>query len=165
MNKIKKMWNENRVILVLGFIVFLCLVIILAVMVQYFFGSTSSSYGDRLSDIADTPFTDEEKAKIVEGFSSFQPIQVDVDVRGKIIYLIVQFDETVSLEDAKNVTVEVYNAIEEKYRLLYDFNATIKQDASENASGYQLMGAKNVSSGNFIWSNNTPIPENSEDSE
>ena len=37
------------------------------------------------------------------------------------------------------------------------YNVTISQDATEASTGYCLMGAKNVSSASFVWSNNTPV--------
>jgi len=159
MNKIKKLWNENRVMLVLGMIVLLCIVIIMVVMFQYFFGATSSSYGDRLSDIQDHPFTSEAQTQLKESFASEHLLDTNVTVRGKIIYVILTYDETVAMAEAQKKAVDVYNALEETYRKLYDFNVTLLQEKSESSNGYHIMGAKNVSGDNFVWSNNTPVED------
>lgn len=156
MKKIKKLWNDNRVMFVLGIIVFLCVLIIMGVMLKYFFGTSKSSYGDRLDDISNIPFEDVDKEKIKEGFASENLLSISVDVKGKIIYVVAKFNGAVSLTEAQNKAIDVYNAMDEKYKKKYDFNVTVTQDPTE-IDAYTLMGAKNVGSSNFIWSNNTPI--------
>lgn len=157
MNKLKKLWNENRVMLVLGIIVIVCIIVIMVVMMQYFFGATSSSYGDRLDSISSTPFDDEAKKALESAYASENLESISIETRGKIDYVIVKYYATVSLSDAQTKSLEAYQTIDEKYRKLYDYNVTVSQDATEIGTGYHLMGAKNVSSENFVWSNNTPI--------
>ena len=159
MKGLKKLWNENRVMLVLGLIVSVCIVIISIIVAQYFFGVNASNYGNRLDNIQELPFTDEAKSLIESGFESENTVSCSVDVRGKIVYVLVKFNDQVSLTDAQNKAIEVYNSMEEKYRKVYDFNVTVMQDKTENAGGYSLMGSKNVSASNFKWSNNTPIED------
>lgn len=157
MKKIKKIWNENRVMFVLGIIVILCALIVMGVMVKYFFGTSSSSYGDRLEGISSTPFTEESQNKICEDFQSEHLVNISIDVRGKIVYIITKYDSSVSLAEAQKKAVEVVGKIDESYKKIYDFSVTVSQDATEDIKGYHLMGAKNASSENFVWSNNTPV--------
>ncbi len=157
MNKLKKLWNENRVMMVLALIVIVCIIIIMVVMFQYFFGATTSSYGTRLDDISSVPFSEDAKKTLEESYQMEHLESVDVEIRGKIIYVIVKYDSSVTLADAQTKSFEAYQAIDETYRKLYDFNVTVIQDATDIGTGYYLMGAKNVSSENFVWSNNTPI--------
>lgn len=159
MEKIKKLWNDNRVMFVLGMIVFLCVFIILFVMFQYFFGTSSSSYGNRLDDISSVPFDASSEEQVKNGFDPEHTLDVSVSVKGKVVYIIAKFDETVSMSAAQGRAVEVYQTIDEKYRNLYDFNVTVVQDATEINTGYSMMGAKNVSSDSFSWSNNTPVSD------
>ncbi len=157
MKGLKKLWNENRVMLVLGMIVIVCIIIISIIVVQYFFGVNTSNYGNRLDNLQDVPITDDVKKAIEDGFPAENTLKCSVDVRGKIIYVIVTFNDQVSLTDAQTKSVDVYNALDEKYRNVYDFNITILQDKTETVAGYSLMGSKNVSAEHFKWSNNTPI--------
>lgn len=157
MNKLKKLWNENRIMLVLGIIVFLCFLVIAYIMFQYFFGVTTSNYGDRLESIQEVVYDEMAKSSLESSYQDEHLVDFSVDVRGKIIYVRVKYDATVSLSDAQKKSVEAYQTIDEKYRNLYDYNVTISQDATEASTGYCLMGAKNVSSANFVWSNNTPV--------
>ena len=157
MNKLKKLWNENRIMLVLGIIVFLCFLVIAYIMFQYFFGVTTSNYGDRLESIQEVVYDEMAKSSLESSYQDEHLVDFSVDVRGKIIYVRVKYDATVSLSDAQKKSVEAYQTIDEKYRNLYDYNVTISQDATEASTGYCLMGAKKVSSASFVWSNNTPV--------
>jgi hypothetical protein len=157
MNKLKKLWNENRIMLVLGIIVFLCFLVIAYIMFQYFFGVTTSNYGDRLESIQEVVYDEMAKSSLESSYQDEHLVDFSVDVRGKIIYVRVKYDATVALSDAQKKSVEAYQTIDEKYRNLYDYNVTISQDATEASTGYCLMGAKNVSSASFVWSNNTPV--------
>ena len=157
MNKLKKLWNENRIMLVLGIIVFLCFLVIAYIMFQYFFGVTTSNYGDRLESIQEVVYDEMAKSSLESSYQDEHLVDFSVDVRGKIIYVRVKYDATVALSDAQKKSVEAYQTIDEKYRNLYHYNVTISQDATEASTGYCLMGAKNVSSASFVWSNNTPV--------
>ena len=65
MEKIKELWNRNRVLIVLVIIVLTCFCIMGVVMVKYFFGGNTSSYGDRLDDIKDMPFKEEDQQTLI----------------------------------------------------------------------------------------------------
>ncbi len=162
MSKLKKLWNENRVMVVLSIIVVICFVVIFGVVVQYFFGSSSSSYGERLDDIQDIPFDEEAQTNLKGLLENENLVSQSVEVRGKIIYVVLKYSDQVALDDAKSLVEEAYLGIDEKYRLHYDFNVTLMQDKTEEVSGYLLMGAKNVSSENFVWSNNRPVTSEEE---
>lgn len=157
MRKIKKLWNNNRVLFVLSITVILCIIIILGVMIKYFFGTSKSSYGDRLDDIASVPFQDEQKSTIKDTLTTEHTNDISIEVKGKIVYIIARFDESVSLDEAKKMASESVLKLEEKYRNLYDFNVTLVQEVTDINTGYTMMGAKNASSENFAWSNNTPL--------
>lgn len=43
MKKIKKIWNENRVLMVLAIIIIICLIVIVCVSLTYFYGSSEVS--------------------------------------------------------------------------------------------------------------------------
>ena len=72
MKKIKELWNKNRVMFVLTTIVIVCFIIILVVVLQMFFGVSSSPYGDRLDNIQDMPFTDENSNADFENITEAQ---------------------------------------------------------------------------------------------
>jgi hypothetical protein len=142
---------------VLSIIVLLCIIVIMGVMFKYFFGVSTSNYGDRLKDIQEVVFDDDARKSLTEAYQDEHLKNLTIETRGKIIYVRAKYDETVSLSDAQVKSFEAYQTIDEKYRKLYDYNVTLSQDALEIGTGYYMMGAKNVSSESFVWSNNTPI--------
>ena len=80
MKKIKDLWNRNRVLIVLVIIVLTCFCIIGVVMVKYFFGGNTSSYGDRLDDIKDYPFKEEDQNTLINTIKDLlvQIIKIDM---------------------------------------------------------------------------------------
>ncbi len=156
MKKLKSIWDNNRVMFVLGIVILICSILVLSVGFRYFFGNSSSSYGDRLDDISDMPFASEDIDLIKTSFGE-HIYEVSVDVKGKIVYIIATFDGAMGLDNAKNAALDVYNKIDTKYRSYYDYNFTITQTTGDGSNDFCLMGAKNVSSDNFVWSNLTPV--------
>lgn len=158
MNKIKKLWMENRVLFVLFLIVVICLFIIMGVFLKYFFGSSSSSYGDRLEGIKEVEVTEEIKNNFLSSMKSDELIRdAEMKTRGKIIYVTLNFNDDVSLVEAESKALASLNSFEQKYLDFYDFHYTLKGNATENNEGFLIMGAKNVNGSGLIWNNNTEV--------
>ncbi len=163
MNKFKKFWVENRVLCVLFIIVVICVCLILGVCVKYFFGSSKSSYGDRLNGIEQVEVTEEIKNNFINKVKEDETIvEASLDVKGKIIYITLSFNETVKLEDAKLKAEASVSLFEEKYLNFYDLNYVLKQVASGENSGFVLMGARNVHGSGLIWNNNIDATKSEE---
>ena len=160
MKKIKDMWNRNRVLIVLTIIVITCFCIMGVVVVKYFFGGNVSSYGDRLDDIKDLPFKEEDQTTLINSIKENDIVEdVTVNVRGKIIYIRILFNEKATLDTAKGVATKSLESIAADYQSKYDLEYTIVQEANETVGGFTLMGAKNINRTVLIWNNNTPITE------
>ncbi len=163
MKKIKQMWNNNRVLWVLVIIVLVCFCIITGVMVRYFFGVNTSSYGDRLDDIADLPYTSEDQEILINALKENEGVaDATVKVKGKIIYIRILFNASVSLDSAKNIANSSIEKIDSKYQSHYDLQYTLVQEQTEEIAGYTIMGAKNINREQLIWNNNTVVPDKSE---
>ena len=164
MNKIKKLWMENRVLFVLFIIVFICACIILGVVFKYFFGATKSNYGERLDGIEAVEITDTMKNDFLVAIKDDELVDnATIDVRGKIVYIYLTFNEGSSLVEAQSKALEALQTFEQNYLDFYDFHFTLKSEATENSEGFLIMGAKNVNGSGLVWNNNTPVAD--EDSE
>ncbi len=160
MKKIKDMWNRNRVLIVLITIVLVCFCIMGVVIVKYFFGGNVSSYGDRLDDIKDFPFKEEDQLALINKIKENEIVSdVAVNVHGKIIYIRILFNDKASLDAAKAVASKSLEVISSEYQSKYDLEYTIVQESTESVGGFTLMGAKNINRGALIWNNNTPIKD------
>ncbi|HIR74143.1 TPA: hypothetical protein IAB95_01420 [Candidatus Ventrenecus avicola] len=155
MKKIKELWNKNRVMFVLTTIVIVCFIIILVVVLQMFFGVSSSPYGDRLDNIQDMPFTDENINAISTKIQESEGVsEVEVHCQGKIIYIRITFNN-VTIDKAKEIATTALEAISEEYQALYDVHFTIVQEESDTVDGFTLMGSKNINRTTVTWNNNT----------
>lgn len=163
MNKIKKLWIENRVLFVLFLTVLICAFIILGVFLNYFFGSSKGNYGNRLDGIKEVEVTEEMKNNFISSMKNDSSIQeVTIKTQGKIIYISLFFKDGVSLVEAQSKALFSLQSFEQKYLDFYDFQYTLKANATENSEGFLIMGAKNVSGSTLVWNNNTEIIKNKE---
>ncbi len=157
MKKIKKLWNENRILIILAIILIACILIIGIVSLVYFYGSSDTPYGNRLSEMEKIPMS-KDKLKSVENelTSNEKVTSASLTLEGEIIYLTINFANNTDLETAKSISEGVLTKFSEEELGLYDIMFTIKAKSSDNFEGYILMGAKNASgSDKIVWSNNT----------
>ncbi len=160
MKRIKDIWNRNRVLIVLVIIVLTCFCIMGVVMVKYFFGGNTSSYGDRLDDIKDMPFKEEDQQTLINTIKENDIVSdVSINVKGKIIYIRILFNEKASLDTAKAVAVKSVESISADYQSKYDLEYTLVQESNEAVAGFTIMGAKNINRTVLIWNNNTPVKD------
>ena len=160
MEKIKELWNRNRVLIVLVIIVLTCFCIMGVVMVKYFFGGNTSSYGDRLDDIKDMPFKEEDQQTLINAIKENDIVSdVSINVKGKIIYIRILFNEKASLDTAKAIAAKSVESISADYQSKYDLEYTLVQESNEAVAGFTIMGAKNINRTVLIWNNNTPVKD------
>ncbi len=160
MEKIKKLWQNNKVFIVLGIILIICFIAIISVSLTYFFGGSDSVYGDRLIGIDDYEFTSKIENSYLEYYDEIESVKdVSINQNGKILYIHINFIEGTSLDDAKNVASGSIESLDETMKEYYDLNFIIESPAGEETEGFVLLGAKNVISNVVSWNNNTAVDE------
>lgn len=163
MKKLKNLWVENRVLLVLFIIVVICFFVIVGVCISYFFGSSKSSYGDRLDGIKEVEISKEMKNNFVDAMEADELISdVTFKTQGKIVYITLTFKDEVTLVEAQSKALASLANFEEKYQNYYDFHYTLKGNKTDTSEGFLVMGAKNVNGTGLVWNNNTEIETDSE---
>ena len=159
MKKIKEIWMNNRILLVLAIIVLTCFIIMAVVCFNMFFGATKSVYGDRLDGMENYALKEEDKEKIINKLKENEnTTDVSVHTQGKIIYIRAVFTNT-TLERAKEIASTTLEVINDEYKEKYDIHYTLVSEKSENNEGFTIMGAKNINRNLIIWNNNNPMPE------
>ena len=153
MNKIKKVWMENKILLVLAIILLICLVIFIGVSVTYFYGSNSDKYGSRLDASKELPLKNELFDDIKTELEKSESVsKVDTNLKGNIVYVNITFNEGTDVEAAKKVADVVPTLFNDDELAVYDLQFTIK---SKGENGFTLMGARNSNgSGLIVWNNN-----------
>ncbi len=158
MKRIKKFWKENRVLFVLFVIILICLILVLGVFLKYFFGSSKTSYGNRLDGINEVEVTDDIKNNYISKMKEDELINdVTMKVHGKIIYISLYFKNEASLVEAQSKALASLTNFEDNYLAFYDISFTLKCDATESSEGFLIMGAKNANGSGLVWNNNTIV--------
>lgn len=154
MNKLKELWGENKVLMVLGLILIICIITIAIVFVSFFFGGKD----DRPSKI-NVPISEEIKEGYItklEDQKSVEEATISVTKSG-VINIHIKFVSDTALVDAQSVALKSLENISDDILNEYDLNFYIKCEKNENSEGFSLIGARNVASKDLKWDNNTPV--------
>ena len=115
MKKIKSIWYENRVLFVLIIILIICAFIVVGVLAKYFFGSSSSKYGDRLDGIEEVIITDEMKNTFLDNMNKDELVEnTTIKVIGRVIYVSLDFKDNTSLVEAESRALASLLTFEQK---------------------------------------------------
>ena len=68
MKKLKKLWQNNTILFILGIILIACVIAILVVGLIYFVGDSDTKFGDRLDGMEEHIFTSEAKDNYIAKF-------------------------------------------------------------------------------------------------
>lgn len=164
MKKLKKIWQENSVLLVLLMILIACLIAVSVVVVTYFVGDSSSKYGDRLEGIEKYPFSDSLQEEITTKIKEDEAIKnVTIRTSGKTIYVTLEFVSKITLVEAQSKALASLEYFSEDLLSFYDIEYMIHADSTENTEGFQIIGSHNVNgTGGIVWNNNTQISSEEE---
>lgn len=154
----KQFYKENRVFVILMAIVAVCLILIIGVLLKYFFfGNSSSPYGDRLKDEKKYKLSEKEEKKIAADIENDETIKkATVRTSVRTIYVTIEFNSEITLVEAQSKAVTVLEKLDEGQLGYYDIEFILKKEATDG-EGFTIMGAKNVNGTNIVWNNNTPV--------
>ncbi|MBE6161711.1 MAG: hypothetical protein E7158_05800 [Firmicutes bacterium] len=164
LGKIKKSWNENRVLFMLTIVLIICTVLILGVVVDYFLGTTKDKYGDRLEGIKKVEIKDSKIKEIEKKVSEDEKIEkCKINQIGKVIYMDITFTDGISLVEAEGKVQGTLENFSDQELKFYDINYTLIQPKKEGTEGFTIMGSKNANGSGIVWNNNNPYtPEEEE---
>lgn len=161
MKKIKKFYKEHRVFTILMAIVIVCLVLIITVLVQiFYFGNGNDKYGDRLEGIDNVKISESKESDYENNVKATGKVKnCDLVITGRIIYITMQFEESVELDEAKNVALKSLESFSEDELAFYDFNITLKKNTSDKVEGFIISGARTKNGSGLVWNNNRQVTE------
>lgn len=154
--KVKKIKinQQNKVLWVLLAILIVCFIIIGIIFYTYFYAGTSSSkYGDRLDGIENYPLNkkiDEEIKALYKDESSVN--KVVYELQGKIIYITIDFKESIKVSDAETLAIKSLETIGEKNLSFYEIQYILTYSGTEENANYPVFGSKNANSLKVVWS-------------
>ena len=155
LNKLKKIWQENKVLFVLGLILIVCLIIIGIIAIKSFYSSCDDAYCNRRVEELRENLPSEIKNKLKENKDI---ISSSVTVKNAIVYISATFNDATKLDNAKKAMEVIIPLFSEEELLIYDLDLTIKTE--DINKGFILKGARNTNgNGTIIWSNKTESSE------
>ncbi len=164
MKRAIKIWEENKILLVLAIILLVCLVVLIGVSLKYFYGSSSSVYGSRLDITESVPMKEETLNNVKSALKENEKVSnVKATVKGKIVYLTINFADDTKMDDAKKISEACLEKFSDEELSVYDIEFVIKskftKEDDKNKS-YTLIGAKNANGTGLVWNNyNIEEPE------
>ena len=149
MSKLKKVWNENKILFVLGAIILVCLIVVIVVSLTFFYGSSESPYGHRLDIMEKVPLKDDLLKDLKNTLESTEKVsKASVTLQGKVVYFIITYEAGTDMEKAKEIANSTLEKFSDEELGAYDLQYTISD------TKYTLMGAHNSNSEEGItWSN------------
>ncbi len=161
MKKIKDIWQNNRVLFVLFIILIICFVAIVTVAMSYFIGSEKSPYGNRLDNKVELPKNFEKEIEnTLNSDENIKESNVRVSIR--TIYLSINFEGNITLEQAKEKAISSLELINDEILDYYDINYILSKDKTEESEGFTIMGSRNSFGTGVVWNNNTPVVDEEE---
>ncbi len=163
MNKIKKIWVENRVLVVLAIILVICLIIIGIVALKSFYNGSDNVYGNRLDITKKIPLSDETINEVAQKIKENEKVSdVSALKKGKVVYITIVYLDDTKIEDAKSIAADSVNLFSEEILSVYDLEYIIKTTKKD---GFVLTGAKNSrGSESIVWTNQNMSQETDEGS-
>ena len=157
----KKILKENRTLFILMIVAIVCIVVSVLLLFKYFyFGNGGSNYGDRLEGIENVRISDDKQREVSSKIEENTLVDsATTTVTGKRVDIRIVFNEKASLVDAEGVALKSLDNFSDEEKAFYDFEFTLKQNATEKTEGFLIMGAKNVNGSNLVWNNNNSTSE------
>lgn len=152
-NKKKKMSQDTKIILLLLGILLVCFIIIGLLFYKYFYAGTSSSnYGDRLDGIEKYVLDSNLESEIKSIYSDNTSVNtVKVNNKGKIIYINIDFKESLKVADAQSLAIKALDKIGENNLTFYEVQFILTCSSEDENKNYPVFGSKNSNSLKVIW--------------
>ena len=154
MSKKSKRKQDNTMLWILIVILVVCFAAIGFLFYKYFYsGISTSKYGDtRLEGIENYPLSStlsEDIASIYEKETSVG--KVDVDVKGRIIWINIDFVKSVKVDTAKSLAVKALDKIGEENLKYYEVQYSLTYSGTDENSNFPIFGMKKVNSLKVVW--------------
>lgn len=146
--------RRHKGLALVGGLTLILLIIIFVILSRMIFSSSDSKYGDRLNNLV--KIDSKETEKLVSEMKEKEEItKFNVDVKGKIIYIVFHVTEGTSKDKAKEIAKKTLEYFSEEELECYDIEYLIKQDKEikdgEEDTSYSLAGTKHSELENISW--------------
>lgn len=156
MKKLKKMKQDTKIIYILIAIMIVCFISIGILFYKYFYAGTSSSkYGDRLDGIENYKLDKNLEKEVADLYKEEDSIdKVTLNVKGKIIYITLEFKEDINVDKAKELAEKSLEKIGEDNLTYYEIQYLLQYTGEDESKEFTnpVFGSKNANSLKVTWS-------------
>ncbi|MDD4624236.1 MAG: hypothetical protein PHX40_02575 [Bacilli bacterium] len=118
-----------------------------------------SAYGSRLDGIENVTIDSTRKNEILSIYQGDENIQsINIDIKGKIINLIINANESLTIELAKENFLKSLENFKEDEKVFYDIQFFVKNEILK----YTMIGYKNATSEVIVWSEYSEVLDEAE---
>lgn len=145
--------QDNKVLWVLLGILVVCFLAIGILFYRYFYAGTSSTkYGERLDGIENYPLGDKFEDKVKDLYKNESSVnKVTVTTEGKVIYITIDFKESIKVSAAQDLAIKSLETIGEKNLTFYDVQYLLTYSGTEENKNFPVFGAKSAKSLKVVW--------------
>lgn len=149
----KKNKQEYLALWILLGILFVCFVVIGILFFKYFYsGIGTTKYGDRLDNIDKYPLSKTLSEDITSIYKDTTSVnKTVVDVKGRIIYITIDFKESIKVSTAQDLAIKSLEKIGEENLKYYEIQYILTYSGTEENSNYPVFGSKNANSLKVVW--------------
>lgn len=149
----RKSRQDNKVLWVLFGILLVCFLAIGFLFYRYFYAGTSSTkYGDRLDGIDKYVLSSTLSDDIKNIYSDEKSIEkVNVNVEGKIIYITIDFKESIKVATAEDLAIKSLEKIGEENLKFYEVQYLLTYSGEAENANFPVFGSKNANSLKVVW--------------
>ena len=137
-------------------ILLVCIILIATVLIQCFYvGRGNDKYGNRLDKIDEYKVEEDRLREFESKLLTDKTVEsANIKLTGRIFYIHITFNNNVDLVEAESVALKSLENFSEAEKGYYDFQFTLKKEATETSDSFLISGAKNKNSSNLVWNNN-----------
>ena len=146
--------TDNTMLAILVGILIVSFVIIVFLFYKYFYsGISTSKYGDtRLEGIENYKLSDTLSDDIKSLYSDEKSVNtIDVTVEGRIIYITIDFKESIKVDTAKNIAIKSLDKIGEENLTYYEIQYILTYSGEAENTNFPIFGSKNANSLKVVW--------------
>ncbi len=146
--------QDNTMLAILVAILVVSFAVIIFLFYKYFYsGISTSKYGDtRLEGIENYKLSETLDEDISSIYTTEKSVnKVNVTTEGRIIYISLDFKESIKVDTAKNLAIKALDKIGEENLTYYEIQFILTYSGEEENTNFPVFGSKNSNSLKVVW--------------
>lgn len=119
---------------------------------QLFVSQDGALYGNRLEGRDKVLIGQDVKTNMNDLLSSTAGVKkVDINVQGKILYIVILVDDTMTVDKAHDISNQAVGKLSAEQSGFYDVSILVDYQNDTEATTFPILGYKNKNSDHIVW--------------